>query len=285
MAHRPSISGSRLLVAFTALALGAITAAGCGGNVVAGADDNGGGGGAGGGGAVGGAGGGNSGDACNMEGVLQSCGLPGDPPSDPTGTQQCEPSSDGPLVWSTCSAQSSGSTPLVLSFDGAPVDFVAGLGAFDVSGTASVVTDWPRAATPWLALDRDGNGAIDDGGELFGSATILRSGERARNGFVALAELDSNGDGKITPEDAAWPSLRLWADADGDRISSAGELASLGARRVLSIDLAYTSVPRCDDRGNCAVERAAFRWADASGVEHTGAIVDVHLKHQPLSVR
>jgi hypothetical protein len=169
----------------------------------------------------------------------------------------------------------------VLSFDAAPVNFAAGAQAFDLAATMSVLTDWPTASTPWLALDRNGNGAIDDGGELFGSATLLKSGERAANGFVALAELDSNGDGRITPEDAAWSSLRLWSDANGDRRSTSGELAPLAARRILSIELRYRSERRCDARGNCEIERASFRWADTTGVEHEGAVVDVHLRHQP----
>ena len=180
----------------------------------------------------------------------------------------------------TFEVKGTSSTPLVLSFDGAPVTLAASMGAFDVDGTMSVVTDWPTAATPWLALDRNGNGSIDDGSELFGSATVLRSGDRASNGFAALAELDTNGDGRITPEDAAWASLRLWSDADGDRVSSGRELIGLAARRLLWIDLAYTSARRCDARGNCEIERAAFGWADAAGAEHVGAIIDVHLRHQ-----
>jgi hypothetical protein len=67
-----------------------------------------------------------------------------------------------------------------------------GGGELRPDGTMSVITDWPTSTTPWLALDRNGNGRIDDGGELFGSATLLRSGEPASNGFVALRELDSN---------------------------------------------------------------------------------------------
>jgi hypothetical protein len=219
-------------------------------------------------------------------GFANFCALPGDPPNAPSGIQDCELDSQGHWGWSTCAPESpppsSGSTPLVLSFDGAPVVFASTLGAFDLAVTQSVVTDWPTAATPWLALDRNGNGAIDDGAELFGSATVLRSGERAANGFAALAELDSNGDGRITPEDAAWSSLRLWSDENGDRVSSTAELSPLSAKRILSIDLGYISARSCDARGNCEIERASFRWADEAGVEHTGTIVDVHLRHQAL---
>jgi hypothetical protein len=142
------------------------------------------------------------------------------------------------------------------------------------------VTDWPTARTPWLALDRDGSGRIEDGSELFGSMTVLSSGHRARQGFEALRELDANGDGRITAEDPAFASLVVWSDRDGDRVSSSSELASLGALGVVSIDLAYTVEPRCDARGNCEVERASFRYVDASGLERRGAIVDVHLAAQ-----
>ncbi|MFT3766179.1 MAG: calcium-binding protein [Minicystis sp.] len=264
---RSLISVTRIFIALGALAIGA----GCGSSS----------GGGNGGGGSGGSGGGNAGEACTVAGSFQACDLPGDAEGQPSGGQQCVADADGNLAWSECKpASTAASTPLVLSFDGAPVEMTASVGAFDVDGTMSVVTDWPTATTPWLALDRDGNGAIDDGGELFGSATILGSGARAANGFAALAELDSNGDGRITPADAAWASLRLWSDRDGDRRSGAGELGGLDARGVVSIDLAYTSLRRCDARQNCEIERASFRWVDAAGVEHTGAIVDVHLKHQ-----
>jgi hypothetical protein len=182
------------------------------------------------------------------------------------------------LVWSECFSNSSGSTPLVLSFDSAPVTFAASAASFDLTGTMSVATDWPTAKTPWLALDRNGNGAIDDGSELFGSASILNGGGRAENGFIALAELDGNGDGKITAADAAFSSLLVWSDKDGDRLSGAGELASVASFKLVSIDLAYANAPRCDGRGNCEIERAGFRFIDASGAERSGAVVDVHLQ-------
>jgi hypothetical protein len=196
------------------------------------------------------------------------------------GFQSCSRDESEELVWSECFSNSTGSTPLVLSFDSAPVTFTASEGAFDLTGSMSTVTDWPTAKTPWLALDRNGNGSIDDGTELFGSASILNGGARAENGFIALAELDGNGDGKITAADAAFSSLVVWSDNDGDRLSSPGELAPISSFRLVSIDLAYSKVPRCDGRGNCEIERAGFRYVDGSGAERAGAVIDVHLQFQ-----
>jgi hypothetical protein len=172
-------------------------------------------------------------------------------------------------------------TPLVLSFDGAPVEYLTDRElSFDLNGARSQVTDWPTARTPWLALDRDGNGAIDDGSELFGSMTVLSSGRRAKNGFVALRELDTNGDGRITPDDPGFSRLVVWSDRDGDRRSNPAEIATASAFELISIDLDYVIDPRCDQRDNCEVERASFRYRDAAGVERTGAVVDIHLAAQ-----
>ena len=174
-----------------------------------------------------------------------------------------------------------GDTPLVLSFSGeAPVFARAGGDAFDLTGDGvSMVSDWPTAATPWLVLDRDGDGQIGDGTELFGSAVRLGDGSRAANGFDALAELDANNDGRVDAADPRFGELGIWADADADRVTDAGELrvASRGDVRLVSIELAYASRAVCDARGNCGVERARFTWADATGALHTGEVVDVHL--------
>jgi hypothetical protein len=172
-------------------------------------------------------------------------------------------------------------TPLVAVFDGKPVELVADSShGFTLNARGSSITDWPTARTPWLALDRDGNGAIDDGGELFGSMTALPNGRLATNGFEALRALDTDGDGLITQRDLGFAKLALWADRDGDRATSAGELTALGEAGIVSIDLRYTSEPRCDARGNCEVERAPFTYRDASGALRSGEIVDVHLRAQ-----
>lgn len=166
-------------------------------------------------------------------------------------------------------------TPLVLSFDGAPVTFREGA-TFAFAPGVPVATDWPTAATPWLALDRDGDGAITSGAELFGGDTILPGGARARHGFEALAALDTNHDGRVDAADPAFADLHLWRDADGDGASAPTELTA-AAPDLVAIDLAYTATWRCDARGNCEGERARFTWRDANGHLRAGAIVDVYL--------
>jgi hypothetical protein len=197
-------------------------------------------------------------------------------PAPATTTCEVDPSNPKNTIWNqaTCGC----GTPLVLSFDGARVEYLTNRDAtFDIDGTRSQVTDWPTAKTPWLALDRNDSGTIDDGSELFGSMTVLSSGRRAKNGFEALRELDADGDGRITPADPGFARLLVWADHDGDRRASAGELAPAASWQILSIDLAYGSDRRCDARWNCEVERAFFQYRDANGVVRTSEVVDVHL--------
>ncbi len=160
-----------------------------------------------------------------------------------------------------------GGTPLVLAFDDEPVAYTAG-----------IETDWPTARTPWLVLDRDGDGAITRATELFGSATQLASGRAAKHGFEALAELDTNHDGVIDGRDPSFATLRVWADHDADRRSTPDELSPLSAQ-VTSISLSYRRVPACTN-GNCEGERSTMTWRDADGSSRTGSVVDVYLKYR-----
>lgn len=155
-------------------------------------------------------------------------------------------------------------TPLVIALHDQAVEFVTD-GAID----------WPTSATPWLALDRDGNGTIEGASELFGSATVLADGTHAPNGFVALEELDANHDGVIDARDPAFAKLTLWADVDRDRRGTADELTPVRTSLV-SISLANHVDLRCDARRNCEGERAAIVWRDGSGL-HDGSVVDVYL--------
>ena len=168
------------------------------------------------------------------------------------------------------------STPLVLSFDDAPVTFTTNAGgAFDIVADGQCHgSDWPSAATPWLALDRDGNGSIDDGSELFGSAVVLADGTRAKNGFEALRELDTNHDGIFDANDDAFTKVVVWTDRDGDRRSTPRELTSLADAGVRAISLADTRAERCDARGNCEGERSPLTTTTGK----RGAVIDVYLR-------
>jgi hypothetical protein len=233
-----------------------------------------------------------TGHACRQDGLSRECVPESDTKA--AGAQYCLADDNNDLIWSECvitnnpcsdpttCGSSSASTPLVLVFNDRAVEYTSEAGAsFDLTGLGmSVANDWPTASTPWLAVDRDGSGSIEGGEELFGSATVLADGSRASNGFVALQALDSDKDGRITPNDAGWSTLLVWSDRDANRTSVSSELGSAASWSLLSIDLAYQSDARCDARGNCEIERASFRYTDASGREQTGSVVDVHLKTQ-----
>jgi hypothetical protein len=168
-------------------------------------------------------------------------------------------------------------TPLVLHLrPEAPVSLRPAAHSFRLG--AGSPRHWPTPSTPWLALDRDGSGAIEDGSELFGSATPLASGRLARHGFEALAELDDNGDGLIDERDRVWPHLVAWSDTDGDGFSQPDELTPLRSLGLVAISLAYEIAPRCDDHGNCERERSRVWWRDARGDLRVGAVIDLHLR-------
>lgn len=114
-------------------------------------------------------------------------------------------------------------SPLIFDLDGDGVETLPLLGnAFfdhDDNGFAER-SGWAAPDDGLLVWDRNGNGIIDDGKELFGSNTILINGAQATDGFQALAERDSNGDGKIDATDAVWSNLKIWKETDGDGIST-----------------------------------------------------------------
>jgi hypothetical protein len=128
-------------------------------------------------------------------------------------------------------------------------------------------------------LDRNGNGQIDDGSELFGDSTRFLNGERAQNGYQVLFELDlvrGNGNGYLDQEDLDFDRLLLWHDWNHDAKSQARELVPLSATDVYAISVEYGVSLERDQHGNRLRYRStAYRSGTANVLPGILPTVDV----------
>jgi hypothetical protein len=129
-------------------------------------------------------------------------------------------------------------------------------------------------------LDKNANGVIDNGRELFGDATLKSNGQLAQDGFDALRDLDSNADGKIDASDAQFTNLRLWRDLNQDGISQSNELFTLGSQNIAAINVASTDNSQILGNGNQLADLGSYVKTDGTVAtigEVTGNLGDINL--------
>jgi hypothetical protein len=162
-------------------------------------------------------------------------------------------------------------SPIIIDVDGSGyklTDAAHGV-AFDIFATGHPVQiAWTAAGSTngFLVLDRNHDGAISKGTELFGDQTAQAASTHP-NGFLALAAFDTNHDGVINARDPVFSQLRLWQDTDHNGIAEPAELHTLPQLGVTALSLHYQSTGRIDRYGNQFRYRAAAlgtrssRWA------------------------
>ncbi len=137
----------------------------------------------------------------------------------------------------------------------------------------------PRTNEVFLAMDRNGNGWIDDGSELFGDSTPFLNGEPAQNGYQVLFELDlarGNGNGFLDRGDLDFERLLLWHDWNRDGKSQPWELTPVSATDIYAIAVEYSVSLERDQHGNSLRFRSnAFRSGAGTAPPSLVPTVDV----------
>jgi hypothetical protein len=165
-------------------------------------------------------------------------------------------------------------SPIIVDLDGGLLRLTGADDGVTFDINADGIPDriaWTEAGAgeAFLVLDRNENGLIDDGRELFGTATpqVERPGVE-RNGFEALRAYDEAGDGIISRSDGLFERLQLWRDANADGVSQQDELSPLAGSGIVAVLLDYKTISRRDAKGN------QYRWM--SGVEASHGRVKIY---------
>lgn len=178
-------------------------------------------------------------------------------------------------------------SPIIVDLAGNGINLSSAADGVQWTLNPGVVGKWawtkPDTDDAFLALDRNANGYIDDGTELFGDGSLQMMTANP-NGFLALAYFDQvsqggNGDGKIDAQDTVWSKLRLWRDANHDAFSQYYELLTLNAVGIHSISLAAVPSTEVDPYGN------EFRFKSTIFADSPvgSSIVDAWLVQAPLN--
>ncbi len=167
--------------------------------------------------------------------------------------------------------------PLVVDMDGDGIELTARADSnvvFDMDGDGvKEWTGWIGKDDAFLVIDENLNGKVDSITELIG--------DQGRSGFTELSTYDSNGDQTINSSDAIWPKLLLWRDSNSNGTTNTGELLTLTAGDIKSVDLHYTTV-NFTAEGNRIHESSIFEKISGGVGALVDAWLDVSNVAQPL---
>lgn len=147
--------------------------------------------------------------------------------------------------------------PLVINFEGNATDLTDEKFSFDLNadGEAELISYFTNSGM--LALDRNEDGLVNDGMELFGAMS--------GNGFADLAQYDEDGNNYIDEADSIFDDLRIWTKTEGEDI-----LESLADRDIGAIYLGSTETPFDikgeDNQHNGRVRASGFYLSEAGDV-------------------
>lgn len=175
--------------------------------------------------------------------------------------------------------------PLALDLDGDGIEIRAsspsgGLFDHDADGIRTA-GGWLSGDDGWLVYDRNSNGRIDSGRELFGDNTLLNNGTLAQHGYAALAELDTNADGIINELDAEFSKLQVWQDLNQDGLSQDHELFTLQTLGIESLNLNHSETIQDLGNGNRLTHLGHYTQTDGS----KGKMGDIDLSADHLHSR
>jgi len=142
-------------------------------------------------------------------------------------------------------------------------------------------TAWIEKDDGLLAMDKNNNGKIDNGNELFGNHTISNTAygytdKKATNGYEALKAYDLNGDNVIDEKDEIFNKLKIWKDTNSNGITDEGELSSLADNNIKSIDLNYKEIT-IDENSNTVKQSSKVTLKDGSTLDANDVWMKVNL--------
>jgi hypothetical protein len=171
--------------------------------------------------------------------------------------------------------------PIALDLDGDGLELLERSqgGSFDAN--ADGIRDpigWLGGDDAFLALDRNGDGAISDGSEISFAADL----EGALSDLEGLTAFDSNGNRQLDALDQRFGEFLVWRDTNQDGVSQSDELQSLAAHAIASISLVRTLTGGrvTDHQANVLTATSQFRRTDGT----VGTVGDVALSYQATAV-